>query len=431
MKKLSVIVINFLLIFTLAITASGCNNSNNPNGETEGMDKLVKNFWENDTMYDETILLTASTDEAGNIVNMPEAKLLFNASEIIEVKQYFHMNNSGVVYFTQGTDFEYSEGKIIAKGNLTEDINGINSAIDTNMPYVTDKQISGEAAFPNLGASTAIPSTDAGLYLPFSESYQIVQMQLSVTYKYNHNDWQGTIPLYYGNSVLQKTVSKLKNKENIDLFFFGDSISTGANSSSILKITPNLATFPELVATNLAKNYGGKVILTNKSVGGWTTVNAISASASGWLNGELINQAGISGLLDNELANYSPDIAVIGFGMNDATAGISINNYYTNTKKIIDELKSRNESCEIILLGTMLANPKALNQSKNQISYYVALTQLVSEYSDVCAINIGQMHQDLLNAGKKFIDMSSNNVNHPNDFMARIYAMNILSALID
>jgi len=48
----------------------------------------------------------------------------------------------------------------------------------------------------------------------------------------------------------------------------------------------------------------------------------------------------------------------------------------------------------------------------------------------VVAWDIGSMHQDLLTAGKKYLDMTSNNVNHPNDFIARIYAMNVLSLLI-
>lgn len=30
-----------------------------------------------------------------------------------------------------------------------------------------------------------------------------------------------------------------------------------------------------------------------------------------------------------------------------------------------------------------------------------------------------------------YTEISSNNVNHPNDFMARVYAMTLLSALID
>jgi len=38
------------------------------------------------------------------------------------------------------------------------------------------------------------------------------------------------------------------------------------------------------------------------------------------------------------------------------------------------------------------------------------------------------MHLDLLKR-KAFKDMSGNNINHPNDFLIRIYAQTILSAL--
>ena len=55
----------------------------------------------------------------------------------------------------------------------------------------------------------------------------------------------------------------------------------------------------------------------------------------------------------------------------------------------------------------------------------------IKQREGIISVNVGQMHQVMLDAGKKYIDMTSNNVNHPNDFMASIYAMNILSLLLD
>ena len=47
-----------------------------PKGEEEmKLDNLVENFWETDTMYDETVMLVAETDADGNIVSAPEGKL--------------------------------------------------------------------------------------------------------------------------------------------------------------------------------------------------------------------------------------------------------------------------------------------------------------------------------------------------------------------
>lgn len=50
---------------------------------TEKVDTLVKNFWDSDVMYDETVILVAETDEGGEIVSLPAGNLLFKADEIL------------------------------------------------------------------------------------------------------------------------------------------------------------------------------------------------------------------------------------------------------------------------------------------------------------------------------------------------------------
>ncbi len=413
-------------------------NPNNPNepekpGEDnkEGtVDDLVKNFWSESVMTDETVLLVAATDANGNVLSAPQAKLMFDATEIISVKQYFHENNGGKIKeFENEQDYRYRDGVLSARGNIQDNpITGLKE-FNTVMPYVTDKALTGEQPFPGLGQSTDIPSTDTGLYLPFTESYQIVQMQVSVTYKHN-GGYAGAIPKYEGAS-LSKTVQKLKAKEKVELFVYGDSISTGANTSGYLNIEPHLPTWPQLVADNLSRYYGGEVKLTNRAVGGWTSANGL-AGGIGWVGGQQINQAGLDALLKGELKDYSPDIAFIGFGMNDATMGLALNNYLVNTKEMIDLIRGRNPNCEIVLIGTMLANPKAKNQSKNQAEYSANLKKVADMYSSgVCVVDVGAVHKGVLDAGKHYTEISSNNVNHPNDFTARLYAMTLLSSLIE
>jgi hypothetical protein len=73
----------------------------------------------------------------------------------------------------------------------------------------------------------------------------------------------------------------------------------------------------------------------------------------------------------------------------------------------------------------------AKNQSKNQTEYTEYLVKLAKNYENVAVVDIGAMHQDILDAGKHYTEMSSSNVNHPNDFFARIYAMNLLSSLVE
>lgn len=389
-------------------------------------------FWVGNTMYDESIMLVAKTDDAGNVIEAPRAKLLFEAEKIESVTWYFHENNgSEVKTFTEGVDFVYENGYIIAKGSIAHnDILELDE-FKSSMPYVTDKMLTGEQKFPGLTLISDIPSKTDGLYLPFTEGYQIVQMQLSVTYTHVEDAWQGTVPEYLGDTTLKNTLTKLKNKENVNVLVYGDSISTGANSSSVLGISPSLPTWPEMFVKGLSSYYGGTVNLKNTSVGGWTSSNGVSGG-TGWVSGQQITRPGLADqFATGELKGYVPDIAIIGFGMNDASAELSINTFCNNIKSMINTVRQQNPDCEIILLGTILANPMAKNQSKNQTEYTEYLGKVAKSYENVSVLDVGAMHEDLLELGKYYTEMSSNNVNHPNDFLARVYTMNLLSTLID
>jgi hypothetical protein len=47
----------------------------------------------------------------------------------------------------------------------------------------------------------------------------------------------------------------------------------------------------------------------------------------------------------------------------------------------------------------------------------------------VAAVPVNTMFHELIRCGKKYMDISGNCVNHPNDFSVRIYAQVILSVL--
>lgn len=410
------------------------NGSENPTLPGDDMKEIdyTQPFWAGNTMYDESIMLVAKTDNKGNVIEAPRAKLLFSAEKIKSVTWYFHENNgSQVKTFTEGVDFVYENGYIVALGSIVHnDILEIDE-FATNVPYVTDKMLTGEQTFPGLTLQSDIPSKTEGLCLPFTEGYQIVQMQLSVTYTHKGGQWTGAVPEYLGGTTLSKTLAKLQNKEEVNLLVFGDSISTGANSSSVLGINPKLPTWPELFANGLSSHFGGTVNLKNTSVGGWTSANGIGGG-TGWNHGVQVQKPGLATqFVNGELKGFKPDLAVIGFGMNDATLGLSIDTFCNNIMSMIKTIRQQNPNCEIILLGTMLANPMAKNQSKNQTEYTEYLRKIAKNYENVSVVDIGAMHQDLLDAGKHYTEMSSNNVNHPNDFFARVYAMNLLSSIVE
>ena len=400
------------------------------NGDTAGeagiLNNLVKNFWQSDKMYEESVLFVAQTDAQGNVVSAPQAKLLFPAEEILELKQYRPDSDEPVVY-AEGEDFTCS-GNTLAAIRTLQEVSG-ETVFSGRIPYVTDKALTGEMSFPGVPDSKTVPSKQTpGLYLPFTEGTGIVAMQCTVSYRHA-GTWSGTVPACYADGALKKTVEKLKNGDPVELFVLCDSISTGANSSSVLNMAPHLPTWPELLSENLSSWFGAEVRLTNKAVGGWSSDNGV-AGGSGYVDGQLIQQKGLSALLREDLPGYMPDVALIGFGMNDASGGLSADRFVGNILSMISALRARNPACEIILIGTMLANPLAVHsQNQEELTQYLKNISEIEEYN-CCTVDIGSMHKDLLDAGKCYTAMSSNNVNHPNDFLARIYAMNLLTAFI-
>lgn len=453
MKK--VLALIFALMMCFAFAACG-NNQGNQNGGNEGgneqggneqggneqggneqggnntggeedlsvadkLDNLVKSFWSGDTMYEETVLLVAETDASGKIVSAPKAKLMFDATEIVEVKQYGRSAKEKVKVFDSAT-YTYKDGYLVATGEA----DGTSETFDTDLLYVRDKALTGEEAFPGLNQNTMIPSATSGLYLPFTEGAEIVKKQLYVTYK--HAEVTTTVMPEYQKDALSKTINKLKKKQKVEVFVYGDSISTGANSSGYLDIQPKLDPWFDLVVENLSACYGGKVNLTNYAVGGWTSREGVNGGTVGGTP-----RPGLRGLfLDAKyLQDYKPDLAIIGFGMNDASIGNpNIDTYVQNIKSMIDSIRKQNANCDIILLGTMLANPASPNHSKNQMEYSETLYTIAKGYSGVAVVNVGKVHKAILDSGKLYTSMSANNVNHPNDFTTRMYASAILGALV-
>lgn len=410
MKKL----LSVAIAAVLTIAAGGCgtgdrkesNDISGKDSEAWFTEENMVPFWKNEKIIGESIL---PIRENGNEA---EGKLLFTPTEIESVVSYDISKKRTVVY-TEGKDFEVIGNSI--------------KSIDGALPFLTDKQLSGEEKLSGFDYSQ-IPSTDSGLYLPFTEGTGFIERQIYVTYKYEEK-WGGSVPGYEGE-ILSAAIEKLRNKKEFNLFIYGDSISTGANSTGYLKVYPYAESWPEAVCSGLEKQYQTKINFLNKSVGGWTSENAIKISESiGWVGGVQISQPGIAGTL-NEMPDYKPDLAILGFGMNDATNGIGRKSYKTYMQRIMTVIRQRNPQCEFILLGTMIANPKAYNQSKGQIEYFNELEALARENNGTVAVNIGRMHADMLKKGKRYVDMTGNNVNHPNDFLASVYAMNILSLLI-
>ena len=338
-------------------------------------DELMAPVWEGNTSYMESVLPVEN-----QYGGMDPIQLLYPIDEIIEVK-----NAELTVTYKKGVDYAVAGGKLI----IADD-----GAIPT-MSYNEVHPITGQTGFEDVN----------GGYVCFSEGDYFHSKQIVVTYTHAE-EYEGYVP--EGKSDLLSNVTmKLQKGEDIDLLVLGDSISVGANSSGFTGVSPFIPTYPELFAKQLATVYGSKVTLVNPSVGGKDVIWGMSK---------------INGVLET---SNNVDLAVIAFGMNDGNKALATFTEYLG--EIVNSVKTKFPDADVMLIATMLPNPDAKFFYLNQVNFYDAMVE-TCEKEGVAVVNMTGVHESLLQR-KKYADMTGNNVNHPNDYLARVYAQTLFATL--
>jgi len=306
---------------------------------------------------------------------------MYKADYVLEVR-----DSSLTKLYTEGKDYKVVDGKLVILPSGSIPI--------TSYEEYFPKDDSTGAAFPYIN----------GEYIFFAEGAIIHKKQIYVTYAHL-DEWTGSVP-ESKISKLPKTSAKLTGKEPVNVVLYGDSISVGCNASEFTGTKPFASCWYNMAVQKLKDYYGyDNITLTNTSVGGqgsdWGVSNAKSLAA-----------------------DKKPDLAIIGFGMNDG--GLTPEKYKENIVSIIDTIKSTNPNCEFILVATMLPNKEVVGFYGNQIDFLPKLKEL--EKTGVAVADITTMHSYLLTK-KNYYDMTGNNVNHPNDFLSRLYAQVISKTL--
>lgn len=131
--------------------------------------------------------------------------------------------------------------------------------------------------------------------------------------------------------------------------------------------------------------------------------------------------------LEERIRAQKADFVVIAFGMNDGD--ISTDTHYRYINYIMNAARDVNPDVEFILVSTMLPNTETKFSKYNQLLYQPVLERISNENAGVAVAKVTDMHLQLLTR-KRFGDMTgSNGLNHPNDFLARVYAQ-VLSKLL-
>lgn len=328
-------------------------------------ESYMEPVWEGTTAYEESVWPVAEQD--GTVKDIP---LLYRADRILSVQ-----NLARTVTYQQGKDYILADGKLrIPK--------------DSSIPVTS---------YDTFHPSNGMFSDGNGGYVYWEEGTGIVTRQIYVTYQ--HSDfWEGEKPVDK-SSLLPKTIQRLENRQDLKIVFYGDSITEGYNTSGFVNTAPYMPKWSALVTEYLKKAYPFSNI---------TEVNTgLSGQDTRW---------GVQNITER-VTDHDPDLAVLAFGMNDGGQR-SAEEYVANLQAMIEAIHAKNPDCEIVLVSTTLPNPDAPGVQGEHEAYEEPM--LAMEQEGIVVANMTAMHKALIEK-KTFRDMTGNNINHPNDYLARIY----------
>ena len=113
--------------------------------------------------------------------------------------------------------------------------------------------------------------------------------------------------------------------------------------------------------------------------------------------------------------------------MNNAST--SAESFAETTQATIEKIKEKNPDIEVILVSCICPNPAAAGFYGNQQYFGAALKELADQ-EGYAFVDMFAVHHKILEY-KNYSSTTGNGINHPNDWLIRIYAQNILSAMVE
>lgn len=271
---------------------------------------------------------------------------------------------------------------------------------------MADRVISNSVLYPKdkVSAKGRVFKSRKGGFLLGPEGTWFQKRQLSVDYSFDPDTWRGPKP-EFEPELLPRTLEKLKKKEPLKVVFYGDSITMGANATAVVGEPPYQWSWSTLIIEALRSRYDGTIEWINAALGGTT-------AEWGQKNAEAL------------LAPYEPDLVVIAFGMNGS---ITPKDFGQMVESMMGTVRAVNPEAEFILVHAMQPNSDWKGLSLYQ-KYGAVMKKL--QQPGVLFADVWSMHEALIER-KRYVDMTANHVNHPNDFLIRIYAQVILSRFVD
>ena len=403
LKKLSALLLGAACLAISVGAAVGCGE-NEPEPEKEelmtyheyNLKTYLSPLWKGEVVYNETLWFAGSQT----------ASLMYEPTEIVSVMSYDLKTT-----FEEDTDYIVDGKDIIIPEN-------------GKIPYLSPSEL--YRTSPMNSFVQALRRGEDGQpdgYIYADEGSTISAQQVVVTYR--HKDQITWNLPKVETAKFPKTMAKLNGGEKIKVLFYGDSITVGANSSGYIGYKPHAESYANMVKSYMQKRFPSATIdFKNNAVGG---------TDSNWGINKKTGLAGIDNIeaaegnhFEKRVLNENPDLLFIAYGMNDQKYDAT--EYKQNIKEMIEGVRAKNPDVEIMLVSGMIANPETYFDNKDYEAYQNALLELSKDYENIGVATVYNSVKSVYTK-KRFVDCTANNINHPNDYMMRVYAQTVLYSL--
>ena len=385
--------------------------------DSKNLQGIMQNVFLGDTVYNETVMF----------INKGETKgLLFPIDEIISVQSF-----NGDKTYVEGRDYTIVDGKL-------------------HIPTTSTINIIGSSTYYNFTGTIMLYEKYNGINVPtyWGDANGMTMWQIRVTYKHTEK-WDGFKQSTYVKQY-EGLIRKLMAGDDVAFIFYGDSITCGASSSwyySEFFAGKNDIqwSYSMLFTQALADMFGYTIRFIDCSalnpnmikappanyVGGTRgTITYINPSVGGWKSSDGYNY--FDTYVAPYIRQYGCDLLAVAFGMNDGQVNPELT--AVNIKSIYDKARALDGDFYGLIISTMLPNNKSTNGwYANQ---YLQEEQLQKVVDHLNSVGVGTGFAKVTSITSSmlqkidFRDYTGNNINHPNDFMHRIYAQTCLQAFI-
>ncbi len=387
------------------------------------LDSYMTPIWDGKVVHNETVLFVGPDDTPA---------LLYSPDRIISVRSY-----DLSIEYIEGVDFEIVDGRIVR----------LEGSRIPYMPLETYYSVLNDKPYLSTLVNGVVTQTI------FGEGDTMCRWQIAITYKHS-GTWGGPRLESYTDRYAG-LIDKLEKGEDVTFHFYGDSITTGANSSESIGKAPYSPCWARMFTMYVAKQYG----YTVKFVDSYSDVNLTAGKTSGggahkdivygtngiitYVNtavGSWNTQQGrdnFDAYVKAYVDKYGCDLFVLAFGMNNG--GDTANDVCGYLNEIVVKMEACAPEADILLVSTMLPNPEAVRNlndqffcNGNQPTFEASMIPLAEQINDRgtdCALAPMTSMTRHLYTIKRFRDTTGNNVNHPSDFVSRLYAQTIFQTV--